>query len=194
MGNRLCHHFFHAECLLKSFVDGRVLQCPCCRGEWLYLEEEQAEKGGIREDGNVLVLVPDLNTGFREASVAAGGSTVEELKREVFSMLGLDCQNYVACSRGVVQDDQSMVVTAQPAVYSLCDCGAHVWTIMLTCECHDQDHNLQWKQKMQSTDSISQVKQALHRAWRTLWRQSVHSRLFVFSVSFSIGESSLSGF
>ncbi|CAE7672334.1 unnamed protein product [Symbiodinium sp. CCMP2592] len=172
VGNRLCQHFFHADCLLKSFAaDGKVLQCPCCRGEWLYLKDakgQRAEEGcqGSQEDGRVLVLVPAAS-GFREAAVAAAASmTVDELKREVSRIVGSDCQNFVACSRGVVQDDQSLVVTAPPAVYSFCDRGAHAWTIMLTCQCNDQDHHLQWKQKMRSTDVISQVKQALHRAWR----------------------------
>ena len=170
MGNRLCQHFFHSDCLLKSFAaDGKVLQCPCCRGEWLYLEEGQSAEGcqGSQEDGRVLVLLP-AESGFREAAVAAAaGMTVHELKIEMSKILGSDCQNFVACSRGVVQDDQSLVVTAQPAVYSFCDRGAHAWTIMLTCQCDDRDHQLQWKQKMHSTDSISQVKQALHRAWRS---------------------------
>ncbi|CAE7493750.1 unnamed protein product [Symbiodinium necroappetens] len=53
VGNRLCQHFFHSDCLLKSFAaDGKVLQCPCCRGEWLYLEEGQSAEGcqGSQED------------------------------------------------------------------------------------------------------------------------------------------------
>ena len=116
----------------------------------------------------MLVLMPDTEGGIHETFVAAEGATVEELKNLVHKMLDYECVGLVACSRGVVQDDQSTVVTSQPAVYSLCDRGSHSWTVMLTCTCRDSGVGevKEWKQKMQSSDRLGLVKQALHRAWR----------------------------
>lgn len=166
VGNRECLHFFHGQCLLDSFQADGKHQCPLCRGEWHYLEDPE-KKNSTGEAGEALLVVLQASG---EASCVytdiKPGITVNELKSEATKLTGSDCQNLMLRSHGITHDDEAAVVPVIPPIFTLCERGAHPWSMQVTC--HGPDGKQPLKRKMRSNDSIWDLKRSLHCAWRIL--------------------------
>ncbi|CAL1128722.1 unnamed protein product [Cladocopium goreaui] len=166
VGNRECLHFFHGQCLLDSFQADGKHQCPLCRGEWHYLEDPE-KKNSTAEAGEALLVV--LQASGEATCVYTDtkpGLTVKELKSKATNLTGSDCQNLMLRSHGITHDDEAAVVPLIPPVFTLCERGAHPWSMQVTC--HGPDGKRPLKRKMRSNDSIWDLKRSLHREWRIL--------------------------
>ncbi|CAL1174171.1 unnamed protein product, partial [Cladocopium goreaui] len=166
VGNRQCLHFFHGQCLLGSFQADGKHQCPFCRGEWHYLEDPE-KKNSTAEAGEALLVV--LQASGEATCIYTDikpGITVKEFKSIAASLTGSDCRNLLLRSHGVTHDDEAAVVEVLPPVFSLCERGAHPWSMQVTC--HGPDGEPPVKRKMSSSDTIWDLKRSLHREWRIL--------------------------